>query len=123
MSQSNLALPSLVTRSFTRQTLDVLLKDVIGRLRHVAVVVALHLVERYVLVAHEFQFQHAQMDGIQACCFLDNLQHEINRLMRKYGNLLISICYTLRKSQVPATRLRLPLERLCDRLGAASMSL
>ena len=29
-----------------------------------------------------FQFHHAQMDGAHACHFLDNLQHEINRLMR-----------------------------------------
>lgn len=28
------------------------------------------------------QFHHAQMDGMQACRFLENLQHEINRLMR-----------------------------------------
>lgn len=28
------------------------------------------------------QFHHAQMDGIQACRFLNNLQHEINQLMR-----------------------------------------
>ena len=28
------------------------------------------------------QFHHAQMDGMQACRFLDNLQHEINQLMR-----------------------------------------
>lgn len=26
------------------------------------------------------QFHHAQMDGMQACCFLNNLQHEINQL-------------------------------------------
>ena len=29
-----------------------------------------------------FQFHHAQMDGAHACHFLDNLQGEINRLMR-----------------------------------------
>ena len=29
------------------------------------------------------QFHHAQMDGMQACCFLNNLQHEINRLIKK----------------------------------------
>ena len=28
------------------------------------------------------QFHHAQMDGMQACCFLNNLQHEFNRLMK-----------------------------------------
>lgn len=28
------------------------------------------------------QFHHAQMDGMQACRFLNNLQNEINRLMR-----------------------------------------
>ena len=28
------------------------------------------------------QFHHAEMDGMQACRFLDNLQHEINRLIR-----------------------------------------
>ena len=28
------------------------------------------------------QFHHAQMDGMQACRFLHNLQHEMNRLMR-----------------------------------------
>ena len=37
------------------QALDMLLQNVICRLRHGAVVVALHLVERHVLVAHEFQ--------------------------------------------------------------------
>ena len=26
------------------------------------------------------QFHHAQMDGMQACCFLKNLQNEINRI-------------------------------------------
>ena len=39
-----------------------LLKDVIGGLRHSAVVVALHLVERHVLVTHEFQ--HAPEVGL-----------------------------------------------------------
>ena len=29
-----------------------------------------------------FQFHHSQMDGAHACHFLDNLQDEINRLMR-----------------------------------------
>ena len=29
------------------------------------------------------QFHHAQMDGMQACRFLNNLQHEINRLIKK----------------------------------------
>ena len=28
------------------------------------------------------QFHHAQMDGMQACRFLNNLQYEINQLMR-----------------------------------------
>ena len=32
------------------------------------------------------QFHHAQMDGMQACCFLNNLQHEINRLMNAVHN-------------------------------------
>ena len=27
-----------------------------------------------------FQFHHAQMDGMQACCFLNNLQHEIKNI-------------------------------------------
>ena len=30
-----------------------------------------------------FQFHHAQMDGAHACHFFDNLQREINRLMRQ----------------------------------------
>ncbi len=44
------------------QSLDVVLQDFIGRERHGAVVVALHLVERHVLVAHEFQ--HAPEVGL-----------------------------------------------------------
>ena len=44
------------------QTFDVLLQDVIGRLRHSAVVVALHLIQRHVLVAREFQ--HAPEVGL-----------------------------------------------------------
>ena len=36
------------------QTLDVLLQNVIGRLWHSAVVVALHLVERHVLMTNQF---------------------------------------------------------------------
>ena len=58
------------------QSLDVLFQNVIGRLRHGAVVVALHLVERHVLVACELQ--HASEVGLLLIAAIE-LQFPVTR--------------------------------------------